>query len=103
MHRVINTHVEAIKIGRQIAEQALDSHRKTESSGELHSKLLYDICDLYMEVENNQINCTPPHLFMRAHICDCKPQHVNDKGLRFAIKSHTIVLQQSIIVLSWFI
>lgn len=33
MHRVINTHVEAIKIGRQIAEQALDSHRKTEDTG----------------------------------------------------------------------
>ncbi|XP_055315404.1 basic helix-loop-helix ARNT-like protein 1 isoform X3 [Sitodiplosis mosellana] len=32
MHRVINTHVEAIKIGRQIAEQALDSHRKIEES-----------------------------------------------------------------------
>lgn len=32
MHRVINTHVEAIKIGRQIAEQALDSHRKVEDS-----------------------------------------------------------------------
>lgn len=39
MHRVINTHVEAIKIGRQIAEQALDSHRKTEGSGKLHLKL----------------------------------------------------------------
>lgn len=33
MHWVINTHVEAIKIGRQIAERALDSHRKTEESG----------------------------------------------------------------------
>lgn len=43
MHRVINTHVEAIKIGRQIADQALDSHRKTEGTGKLHSKLLYDI------------------------------------------------------------
>lgn len=35
MHRVINTHVEAIKIGRQIAEQALDSHRKMDEPGEL--------------------------------------------------------------------
>lgn len=33
MHRVINTHVEAIKIGRQIAEKALDSHRKIEDTG----------------------------------------------------------------------
>lgn len=33
MHRVINTHLEAIKIGRQIAEQALDSHRKLKDSG----------------------------------------------------------------------
>lgn len=41
MHRVINTHVEAIKIGRQIAEQALDTHRKTEGSGETHFLLLY--------------------------------------------------------------
>lgn len=34
MHRVINTHVEAIKIGRQIAEHALDSNRKIDDSGE---------------------------------------------------------------------
>ncbi|XP_031618356.1 aryl hydrocarbon receptor nuclear translocator-like protein 1 isoform X3 [Contarinia nasturtii] len=37
MHWVINTHVEAIKIGRQIAEQALDSHRKVEESVETSS------------------------------------------------------------------
>lgn len=44
MHKVINTHVEAIKIGRQIAEQALDSHRKTEESGELQRHIICNIC-----------------------------------------------------------
>lgn len=50
MHRVINTHVEAIKIGRQIAEQALDSHRKTEESGEFEPYL--HICFL-SKIEGN--------------------------------------------------
>lgn len=44
MYRVINTHVEAIKIGRQIAEQVLDSHRKIEESGELKC---YNVYTLY--------------------------------------------------------
>lgn len=49
MHRVINTHVEAIKIGRQIAEQALDSHRKTEVPGKC-------ICILLQSVLRFQLN-----------------------------------------------
>lgn len=32
MHRIINTHVEASKIGSQIAEQILDSHRCIEDT-----------------------------------------------------------------------
>lgn len=43
MYRVINTHVEAIKIGRQIAEQAMDSHRKIEDSGELKCHNVYTL------------------------------------------------------------
>lgn len=45
MHRTINSHVEALKIGRQIAEQVLGSYRRLgdTSSGkwEWESRLLH--------------------------------------------------------------
>lgn len=40
MHRMINTHIEASKIGRQIAVQVLDHHRRAgdSSSGIMHEQ-----------------------------------------------------------------
>lgn len=63
MHRVINTHVEAIKIGRQIAEQALDSHRKLEDSGKLFTAIILVLA-----------NCIESH---QSHLNDDNNVHLN--------------------------
>lgn len=49
MHRMINTHIEASKIGRQIAVQVLDNHRRAGDSSSGN--------EFMIKINEFEINC----------------------------------------------
>ncbi|XP_055686353.1 protein cycle isoform X2 [Lutzomyia longipalpis] len=92
MHRIINTHVEASKIGRQIAEQVLDHQRRVgDSSSESSPDPEVTDTNPHQHIHLSESSISASEVSLDRRIVQANPQRLNGTLPGYHVRNNSII------------